>query len=97
MKIETQRLIIRDFINEDWISVHKYASNHEVTKFTLWGPNSEGDTKSYIEQQINKQQSTKRIDYEFGVLLRESNLLVGGCGIYLKDNNAEIGFCFNPE
>ncbi|MGG0813013.1 hypothetical protein ABE142_10070 [Paenibacillus alvei] len=32
---------------EDWLDVHAYASNPEVTKYMLWGPNSEADTKAY--------------------------------------------------
>lgn len=97
MQIETQRLIIRDFNKEDWIDVHKYASLHKVTKFMIWGPNSEDETQMYIQEQLEKQQSVDRNDYEFAVLLKESNTLVGGCGIYIKEHNAEIGYSFNPE
>jgi RimJ/RimL family protein N-acetyltransferase len=97
VQLETQRLIIRDFNYEDWIDVHKYASRHDVAEFMIWGPNSEDETKAYIEQQIMKQQSAERTDFEFGVILKETNALIGGCGIYIKDRSAEIGYCFNPE
>lgn len=97
MQVETQRLIIRDFKMEDWIEVHKYASSHEVTEYMIWGPNSEDETKAYIEQQMTKQHSSDRTDYELGVILKKTNKLIGGCGIHIKENNAEIGYCFNPE
>lgn len=97
MQIETARLIIRDYEMDDWVAVHKYASNPEVTEYMIWGPNSEAETKVFIEQQITKQQSMDRTDYELAVILKETNGLVGGCGIYVQEHNAEIGYCFNPE
>jgi ribosomal-protein-alanine N-acetyltransferase len=96
MRIETERLILRDFIYEDWKQVHEYASKDEVTQYTIWGPNTEEDTKRYVEEQISKQQAEVRTDYEFAVVLKDSNLLIGGCGIYVADHNAEVGYSFNP-
>jgi [ribosomal protein S5]-alanine N-acetyltransferase len=97
MHIETPRLIIREFNMEDWIEVHKYASNPKVTEYMLWGPNDEDETKSYINQQTINQKTIDRTDYEFGVILIDTNKLIGGCGIYIKEQNAEIGYCFNSE
>jgi ribosomal-protein-alanine N-acetyltransferase len=97
MQVETQRLIIRDFNMEDWKEVHKYASIDKVTEYMIWGPNSEDETKAYIEQQIKKQQAIDRTDFEFGVILKDTHILIGGCGIYIKEHNAEIGYCFNPD
>ena len=97
MNIETSRLIIRDFILEDWIDVHSYASNPKVTEYTLWGPNNEAETKSYVYQQLEKQQTNDRTDFEFAVILKDTNQLIGGCGINIKELNAEIGYCFNAD
>ncbi|SFS41096.1 GNAT family N-acetyltransferase [Paenibacillus sp. 453mf] len=97
MHMETSRLMIRDFIIDDWIDVHKYASNPKVTEYTLWGPNNEDETKSYVSQQIVLQQSNDRTDFEFAVILKETKQLIGGCGIYIREKNAEIGYCFNSE
>lgn len=41
MQLETERLLIRDFVTEDWGSVHQYASNESVCRYTMWGPNTE--------------------------------------------------------
>lgn len=97
MNIETSRLIIRDFILEDWINVHSYASNPKVTEYMLWGPNNETETKSYVNQQLEKQQANDRTDFEFAVILKDTNQFIGGCGIYIKELNAEIGYCFNAD
>ncbi|MNW30662.1 putative ribosomal N-acetyltransferase YdaF [compost metagenome] len=97
MPIETSRLIIRDLVIEDWRDVHLYASNPKVTEYTLWGPNNEAETKSYVNQQLEKQQANDRTDFEFAVVLKDTNQFIGGCGIYIKGSNAEIGYCFNAD
>lgn len=97
MQIETSRLIIRDLITKDWMDVHIYASDPKVTEYMIWGPNNEDETKSYVNQQIEKQQEIERTDFEFAVILKDTKQLIGGCGIYIKEFNAEIGYCFNPD
>lgn len=97
MKIKTERLIIRDFVRDDWESVHRYASDEQVTEYMEWGPNRKKDTTQFIEQALLMQLQKKRKDYEFAVVLRDTSELIGGCGIHINQSNGEIGYCFNPE
>lgn len=97
MLIETERLILRDFVAEDWESVHAYASNPTVARYTIWGPNKEEDTRAFIESVLSMQSQTPRTGYELGVVLKERGQLLGGCGLHLEGTNAEIGYCFHPD
>ena len=36
MQIESTRLLIRDFEEEDFASIHAYASDPLVTEYTMW-------------------------------------------------------------
>ena len=54
MNLETDRLILRDFKRSDWKAVHEYASDLEVVKYMPWGPNSEEETKIYIDCRIGE-------------------------------------------
>lgn len=45
--LETERLIIREFNEGDFKSIHIYASNPEVTMYLPFGPNSEIDTELF--------------------------------------------------
>ncbi|BBD69299.1 GCN5-related N-acetyltransferase [Nostoc commune NIES-4072] len=38
--LETQRLILRDFVESDWQAVHQYASDREVVRYLTFGPNT---------------------------------------------------------
>ncbi len=43
-KIETKRLNLRQFINEDWKEIHGYYSDKEATKFTFGHTLSEAES-----------------------------------------------------
>ncbi|QYR22553.1 GNAT family N-acetyltransferase [Paenibacillus sp. sptzw28] len=96
MILETNRLIIRDFKTEDLEDVHVYASNPLVVEHMIWGPNSIEDTQSFINRVIEMQKEVPRQGFEFAVVIKASNRLIGGCGIHLCGQfQGEIGYCFN--
>jgi len=98
MKINTDRLILREFKYDDLSAVHKYASNPEVVKYFEWGPNSEKETKEFINKASEAQYKDSRLKYELAVTIDEK--LIGGCNITITDKNnrqAFIGYCFNKD
>ncbi|MCT4565741.1 MAG: GNAT family N-acetyltransferase [Maledivibacter sp.] len=98
--IETSRLRLRDFIKEDWESIHIYASNKDVVKFMEWGPNTEEDTKNFISMAIYSQKQSPRDNYDLAVILKETGKLIGGGTINVynrKNKDGLIGYCFNPN
>lgn len=96
MNISTDRLLIRDFTHDDWLKVHTYASDPEVAKYMIWGPNSEEQTREFINSTIEMQQQVPRVDFECAVILKETDQLIGGCGLRKDGKIGEIGYCFNP-
>ena len=50
MFASTDRIILRDFRLSDADSVHLYAADPEVTRFTSWGPNTWEDTVEFVER-----------------------------------------------
>jgi len=50
MPIRTKRLVLREFQVDDWQSVHEYASDEDVIRYVEWGPNSEADSKNFVEK-----------------------------------------------
>jgi ribosomal-protein-alanine N-acetyltransferase len=99
-RIETDRLIIREFNEDDFKSIHTYASKPEVTMYLPFGPNREMDTQIFLKKVIDYQTLNPRYDYEFAVVLKQSNILIGGCGIHVTNvNNKEgsIGYCYDKQ
>ncbi|WP_379146584.1 GNAT family N-acetyltransferase [Paenibacillus sp. sgz500992] len=98
MIIETQRLMIREFSPGDFAAVHSYASDPRVVEHMMWGPNTEEETRAYLHLTISQQHQEPRKVFEFAVVLKETNQLIGGCGIYTPEQGqGEIGYCFNSR
>jgi len=98
--IATQRLKIREFKSSDWKAVHIYASNAEILKYESWGPNTEAETKAFIQKTVAAQQVHPRVDFEMAVTLLESGVLIGGVGFRInlkKRTRGDFGYCFNPD
>ncbi len=43
-RIETSRLVLREFVHQDWPALHEHCSDLECTKFTFRRALSEGET-----------------------------------------------------
>ncbi|MBD3348097.1 MAG: GNAT family N-acetyltransferase [Candidatus Eisenbacteria bacterium] len=100
LPITTPRLVLRDFVEEDWRSVHEYGSDPEVVRFMPWGPNTEEDTRAFVARALSARQEKPRRTFELAVTLGESGGLIGGCGIRVSrptDLGADMGYCLRRD
>lgn len=94
----TERLLLRDLMEADWQSVHSYASDPEVVRYMNWGPNTEEETKGFIQRALAGQNEKPRRNYTVAIVVRNENELIGGCSICVSNvDNREgwIGYCLN--
>jgi ribosomal-protein-alanine N-acetyltransferase len=47
-----KRLILRDFVATDESAVHDFARDVTVTRFTIFEPNCEDDTRQFITESV---------------------------------------------
>ena len=98
--MKTNRLILREFNKEDYNAIHTYASDPEVSRYEVWGPNTEVDTENYLESILSYQGNNPRKDYEIAVELKDPNMLIGACSIHISDSKVRegyIGYCYNKQ
>ncbi len=100
LPLRTERLVLRDFVERDWSAVHEYGSDPDVVTFMPWGPNSEEDTRAFIESALASQREESRDKFELAVTLADSGRLIGGCGIRVSapsDRGADMGYCLRRD
>ncbi len=92
-QLVTPRLILREFVMDDYDAVHAYASNPDNVKYMIWGPNSPKDTTNFLAECIAQQEVEPRLKFDYMITLKEikngvqtSGKAIGGCGIYLNDS-----------
>ena len=81
MKLETKRLILRDFITEDFDSLFEILSDEDVMKYYP-KPFDAERVKDWIDWNLQNYKN-----YGFGlwaVCLKDSGKLIGDCGINSK-------------
>src|SRR5687767_4980129 len=97
--IDTKRLILRDFRIEDWKAVHEYAANPNAVTHIPWGPNSADQTIEFVRGAIADAARPNRRTFEFAVVLRDEDRLVGGAGLRVsgtQNRDASMGYIVNP-
>jgi len=99
-ELRTKRLLLRDLQMEDLPQLHSYACREEVVRFMEWGPNTEDDTKKFLEISIELNNKNPRLDYELAIVLESEDRILGGGGIHVSNrlnNEGWIGYCFHDH
>ncbi len=100
LPLQTERLILRDFVESDWQAVHEYAGDREVVRYLTFGPNSEEDTKNFLQREISLQGQEPRQHFALAVTLKDQQQLIGICRISTLDTvnkTGSIGYSFTLE
>jgi ribosomal-protein-alanine N-acetyltransferase len=65
-----------------------------------WGPNSEKETRSFIERAIASSVADPRTSFEFAITRADTGKLIGGCGIRVASRarrSADMGYCLRKD
>ena len=95
--LETERLLLRKFTEDDFAAVHSYACRAENTLFMMWGPNSEEQTRAFIGWAIAAAEEQEQKKYEYAVILKDSGRLIGGCDIVIENDEASLGWILHRD
>ena len=97
--IETRRLLLREITKNDLAAVHEYASDPEVTRYMLWGPNTEEETRLFIQRTIEAQREDPRVNFNLLAVLKVENQVIGGCGLDYSPATLEgrFGYLLNKK
>ena len=95
--LETDRLILRKFKDDDFAAVHSYANCKDNVIYMVWGPNSEEHTRVFINTAISKANENPCTNYQYAVALKATDKLIGACNIALSGDEAEIGWILHRD
>jgi ribosomal-protein-alanine N-acetyltransferase len=93
-RLETRRLVLREFTREDAPEVRQLAGAREIARMTLLipYPYEDGMAEEWIASLRPSYEAGEHVT--FAVVLREGGELVGSIGMNLnaRDNNGELGY-----
>lgn len=97
----TERLILREFVDDDWRAVLAYQSDPLYLRYYPWEGRTEVDVQQFVAMFLEQQSEQPRRKFQFAVLLREDGQtesdgrLIGNCGLRVSIPNpheADIGY-----
>jgi RimJ/RimL family protein N-acetyltransferase len=100
VRLETPRLILRRFQDQDLEPFLAYRNHPDVARFQSWVQWTREQGIDFIREQKRVEPGELGRWFQFAMELKENGVLVGDCGICLKvevPRTAEIGFSVAPE
>jgi Acetyltransferases, including N-acetylases of ribosomal proteins len=95
--LETNRLLLRQFEEDDFASVQSYAGCKENIVFMPFGPNSVEETRAFISRSIAEAQKSPCANYQYAAVEKKTEKLIGACNLAINGNEAEIGWLVHRD
>ena len=97
--LETSRLILRKFNENDYIKMFdNWANDEKVTKYVSFNPHKNyNETKQIINEWINEYSNGS---YNWVVDLKDNHEIIGNISVFelrKKHNNCELGYVFGSK
>ncbi|WBX97352.1 GNAT family N-acetyltransferase [Chryseobacterium gambrini] len=99
MNLETERLLIRDIILDDKLTIFNYRSDAEANKFQSWIPETLEDVEQFIERN-NKEFNQPESWYQVLITEKDSKAVIGDIGIHFfgaENLQTELGITLNKD
>lgn len=100
IEIETERLILRRFKNEDLENFYNYRSNPDVAIFQGWHDYTYKQAIDFIKKQKVAEINIPGTWVQVAIESKEKGCLIGDFGVHTllnPPNQIEIGFTLDPE
>jgi RimJ/RimL family protein N-acetyltransferase len=99
--IETERLLLRPFVAEDFDAVFAMQSRPDVARYLYWDARNEDEVRKALEEKIAGTAIRSEGDALFlAAVLKSTGELVADVVLHLlsrEHNTAEIGFIVHPD
>lgn len=96
----TERLLLREFVEDDWREVLAYQSDQRYLRYSPWSARTAEEVQSFVGGFIEWQVQRPRTGYQLAVVLRDEEHLIGNCGIRMETGDSRqaiIGYEISPE
>ena len=100
MQLVTERLILREFNENDWPAVLAYQSDPRYLRYYAWTQRTPEDVREFVGMFLAQQQAQPRIKFQLVITQKSVRRLIGNCGIRMNfpgAQTADIGYELDPR
>lgn len=92
MQLATARLILREFVEDDWRAVHAIESIPEVVRYLTHEPRTEDDAREYVQGILVEAGELPRTVIDLAITERGGDTMIGRCGMRRRDGEMRIAY-----
>jgi len=100
MELVTERLILREFKENDWPDVLAYQSAPLYLRYYEWTEKRPEAVREFVHIFLAQQKEQPRSKFQLAVTLKPNLQLIGSCGIRTKSavaREGDIGYELSPQ
>jgi ribosomal-protein-alanine N-acetyltransferase len=100
MILTTDRLLLREYVSDDWRAVLAYQSDPRYLRYYPWTQRTAGDVQAFVQRFIDWQDEQPCTRFQFAITLRVEGRLIGSCGIRKETataQQADLGYEIAPS
>lgn len=91
MELETPRLILREFREDDWPAVLAYQSDPQFLRYYHWDGRTQHDAQEFVQMFLDQQSARPRLKYQLAITCKGSDEVIGNAGVRLETPDAQLG------
>jgi len=100
MELITERLILREFKENDWPDVLAYQADPSYLRYYEWRERTPKAAQEFVRMFLDQRQEQPRTKCQLAVTLQANHQLIGSCGIRMRTADAhegDLGFELSPK
>ena len=100
MQLETNRLILRDYAEDDWRRVQEYRSEARYLRYYPEEASSEDRAREFVQMVMGWAAEQPRQKFQLAVTRTSDGMVIGSCGVRItspEDREAEFGCELDPQ
>jgi len=100
MELITERLILREFKENDWPDVLAYQADPRYLRYYEWKERTPKAAQEFVQMFLDQRQEQPRTKYQLAITLQSNHQLIGTCGIRMRTADAhegDLGFELAPK
>jgi ribosomal-protein-alanine N-acetyltransferase len=100
MQLTTERLILRDFVADDWVAMLAYEVDPLYLRYYHWTERTPEGVKEFVGWFLDQQTDNPRYKFQLAITLKDDGKLIGNCGIRKPApdaHDASMGYELDPQ
>lgn len=90
MRLLTERLVLRDFVDHDWEAMLAIEGDPEAVRYQSFPPRTEAECRVYIARDMASR-GPSRTTFDLAIEMLETRKVIGRVGLDIKAPEREVG------